>query len=809
MNAIRVDPLVSLKEALLKAEHPNLPVDGPTPGESFVSEGEAPAGISRRSLLTYAVSAPVMTMAAGLSVPGEAQAALPLTPPDTTDFYDLGDAITQSSLPTMPLVRLSVGANGRVLFELPRLESGQGISTALAMMIAEEMDVELSMVDVTLSDARPELLFNQLTGGSTTIRSFAGVLPLLAAQARARIVLAASAQLGLPGDQLITVNGSVRAPDGRKLTYAALTLAASLIPPPLDVRPKSASSYRVIGKSARRIDALDIVTGKKRFTMDTPVPDAKPTMVRRPPTILGTVVRVNNLSTIKAMPGVIGVCVLPRGGLVTPIPPGVAVMAETFGQAWDAVNALDVTWGGGTIDGENNASITAKLKATVPPFLVPPILGVTLDAEFEMAPLSHAALETDCAIADVKMDASGRPISCEIWAGMQSPIAAAQSVALDLGLSPTAVKAHVVSSGGSFGRRLFWDPVQQAAQISKALGRPCKLLYHRADDMRHGRMRPPQLHRVRARMLLGQVVSFDHRIASPRLDTRHGFGDLLSAAAVSAPPIIQQTVGNFAVEQILFKTMVASPYNFGVSNKLLLPAPIIMNTASYRSVHIQPTRLVEEVMVDEIAKALGKDPVAFRLSVLRQPRARAVLQAVASAGQWGKVMPKGFAQGIAVHQETRSYTACLVELDTRPVIAGTGPALVTKAVIAIDVGNPLNPSGIDAQVQGALAESISIVLSAGLHFEKGLPLEGSYSQYRFSRNRHYPKDVKVIIMPANGEAIGGLGEVGLSASSAAIANAYARATGTKVRKFPLFFPVDFVPFPPGKLPNRLTLPVPV
>lgn len=776
---------------------------------AHTAEADAPAGISRRGLLTYALTAPVMTMAAGLGLPGTARAALPLTPPDTVDFFDLGDAVTLSSLPTMPLVRLSVGVNGRVAFELPRAESGQGITTALAMMIAEELDVDLSMVDVTLSDARPELMFNQLTGGSTTVRSFAGVLPLMAAQARARLLEAAAKQWGMSSNQLSTANGQVLASDGRKAAYGALTLAASLIPPPLNVLPKSAGNYRVVGKATRRIDAMDIVTGKKQFSLDIPVPNAKPTMVRRPPTIMGTVVRVNNLGAVKAMPGVIGVCVLPRGGVITPIPPGVAVMAETFGQAWDAVNALDVTWGAGTIDGESNATINTKLKASVPALGLPALGTMSIDAEFEMAPLCHAPLETDCAIVDVKMNAQGNPVSCEIWAGMQTPIAAAQSVALDLGLSPTAVKAHVVTSGGSFGRRLFWDPVQQAAQISKLLGYPCKLMYHRADDMRHGRGRPQQYHRLRATMLLGQVVSLDHRIASPRLDTRHGFGDLLTATAATAPASVQQSLGNLAVEESLFKTMVSSPYNFGVSNKLLLPAPIIMNTGSYRSVHIQPARLCEEIIVDEMANALGKDPVAFRLSCLRLPRARAVLQAVASAGQWGKTMPTGFAQGIAVHQETRSFTACLVEIDARPAIAGTGPALVTKAVIAIDVGKPINPTGIDAQVQGALNESISIVLSAGLHVQNGLPLEGSYSQYHFSRNRHYPKNVQVIVMPSTGEAIGGLGEVGLSASSGAIANAYARATGTKPRKFPLYFPVDFTPFPPGKLPTRLSLPLPV
>jgi len=797
----------------LKAVHPPTPETGIPHGETLDSTVSAVPGVSRRGLLTFAVSAPVLTVGAGLATSTEAQAALPLVPPDTTDFFDLGDAVTLTSLPTMPLVKLTIGTNGRVTFEMPRAESGQGISTALAMMIAEELDVPLNMVDVTLADARPELLVNQLTGGSTTVRSFAGVLPLMAAQARARLLLAASKQWGVSTSSLSTANGFVLSNDGRKAAYAVLTLGASLIPPPLDVLPKSPGQYKVIGKAAGRIDALDIVTGRKTFTLDLKVPNAKPTMVRRPPTILGTVVSVNNLSAIKAMPGVIGVVVMPKGGSIVPIPPGVAVMAETFGQAWDAVNALDVTWGRGTIDKENNDTITAKLKAAVPALGVPPVsiplLGsVTIDAEFEMAPLSHAALETDCAIVDVKRGANGQPYFCEIWAGMQTPIAAAQSVAIDLGLLPTAVKAHVMPSGGSFGRRLFWDPVQQAAQVSKALGYPCKLMYHRADDMRHGRMRPPQYHRIRATTALGQVALMDHRIASPRLDGRHGFGDLVTAAVAAVPSVFQQTVGNFGVEEFLFKTMVSSPYNFGVSNKLLLPVPIIMNTASYRSVHIQPARMCEEIMVDELAKALRKDPVAFRLEFLRSPRAIACLKAVAATGQWGKVMPKGFAQGIAVHQETRSFTACLVELDARPAIAGTGPALVTKAVIAIDVGKPINLSGIDAQVQGALAESISIVLSSGLHVQNGLPLEGSYSQYHFSRNRHYPKDVKVIIMPPNGEAIGGLGEVGLSASSAAIANAYGRATGTKPRKFPLFFPVDFTPFPPGKLPIRPMLPLP-
>ena len=329
-------------------------------------------------------------------------------------------------------------------------------------------------------------------------------------------------------------------------------------------------------------------------------------------------------------------------------------------------------------------------------------------------------------------------------------------------------------------------------------------MYLRSNDVRHTRLRPPQYHKVRATLLLGQVIAYEQRIGAVRLDARHGYGEMFTAAAGSAPPGVQQSIGNMFYEEAFFKTMVASPYNFGVGTKVLTPVDLDMNTVSYRSVHIQPARSVEEIMADEIAKKLGKDPLAFRLEYLRLPRARAVLQAAADAGNWGKAMPAGTAQGLAVHQESRAFIACVVEIDcTVP----TAPK-VTRATIAVDVGSPINPRGVEAQVQGALAEAISLVLTAGLHVQDGLPLEGSYSQYHFARAKNYPKDVQVIVMPANGGAIAGMGEVGLSASSGAIANAYARATGIKPRNFPLIFPIDFSPFPPGAFPNPVVVPVP-
>ena len=774
---------------------------------SAVAEQPSPQSqglpLTRRKLVAYAISAPVLTVAVGmgvnLSVPSTASAQLlsllasplALTPPDTVDYYNIGDAIAQTSLPTMPMVRLTIGMDSRVRLELPRMESGQGIDTTSAMMVAEELDVPLSMVDVVLSDARPELIFNQLTGGSSSVRSLDLGLPVLAAVVRARLLAAASIQFGTSVSSLTISAGVVLAPGGLRATFGSLTAAAAALPLPANALRKPASQYKVIGTRTGRQDARDSVTGKKKFTMDQNVPNAMPTMMRMPSQVRGTVVSVNNLGAVKAMPGVLEVVVIPPGGAISPRQVGVAVMAETFGQAWAAANLLDITWGDGPIKGQTNATIQATLKQSILPFLVPPLGALTVEGEFEMAPASHAPLEVDCAIADVRSDRA------EIWAGLQSPIITQQAIASDIGLPVSALKVHVIPSGGSFGRRLFWDPVQSAAYISKVTGRICKLMYHRADDVRHGRMRPHQYQKIRATILAGQVISYQQRGAAPNVDTRHGFGEMLTAAAAASPALAPQTLGNFGVELSLFKTMVASPYNWGVHSKELLPTALDLNTASFRSVHIQPFRATEEIMVDEIAKALGQDPLAFRLKYLRLPRARAVLQKVAQAGNWGQAMPAGFAQGIAVHQETRAFTATLVEIDARDPLN----AKVMKAVIAIDVGKPLNPSGIEAQMQGGLSDSISLILNAGLTFKDGLPQESSYANYRFSKMKDFPKDVQIFIMPNAGDPIAGLGEVGFSASSGAIANAYARATGLKPRKFPLNAQPAFVPLVAGKLPD--------
>ncbi|WP_248962813.1 xanthine dehydrogenase family protein molybdopterin-binding subunit [Sphaerisporangium perillae] len=730
--------------------------------------------MSRRRFLTFLVAAPTLTLATGLApeaaLPANAETALPGLP-QPADIMDLGEILILAGTPTAHLLVLEVTEEGEAHFELPRAEVGQGITTAVAMLVAEELDLPLSKVRVRLADARPELLMNQLTGSSNTIRSVYGPVRRTAAAARARLIAAAGAQWGLPADRLVTRDGAVVAPDGRTAPFGSLTtIAAKLSLPDLTVTPKPESEHRLVGTPASRIDARAMVTGQMRYTLDLDVAGAKPTMVRRPPTINGTVRSVNNEAAVRAMPGVIDLAVVPTG---------VAVMAETFGQALDAKDALQVTWNGGTVDTLSDADIRLRLRAAALPFVVPPLLTLHLDAEFDFAFVSHAPLETNSAIADVRDDRA------EIWAGLKSPIVAKQTIAAAVGLPADRVTVHVTQSGGSFGRRLFFDGALEAARISKAMRKPVKLMWSRIDDMRHGRARPATHHKIRATYALGQVLTYEHRVAAVETDFRHGLGEMLTAVAADLP-----VGGDLTFAQTVFLTTVKVPYDFGVVTELLSEVPLKMHTASWRSVYSANTRGAEEILVDELAKKMGQDPVAFRRRFLKTARQRAVLDKVATAGSWGRAMPAGFAQGVGFHEEYKSCTACLVEIDARD----PKTPRVVKAVIAADVGRPINPRGLEAQLLGGLTDAISTTLRAGLHIDKGLPLEGSYSQFHYARQKDSPSDVQIFIMPAGGEP-GGAGELGVPAAVGAIANAYARATGRKPRGFPINFDVDFTPFP--------------
>jgi isoquinoline 1-oxidoreductase beta subunit len=745
-------------------------------------------GIDRRRFLGYVLAAPTLVVAARMVVdnaaPQVAGAAIPSLP-EPSDLYDLGDLQDLAASATSGLISITVNRDGTASFALPRAEVGQGITTSIGMVIAEEMDLPLSDVIVTLADARPELEFNQFTGGSNTTRSIYQPVRVAAATARARLVGAAAAQWGVPESSLTTQNGVITSSSGKTATYGSLaTAAAASQLSSLSVQLKPASTFTLIGTPQNRTDALASVTGTKVFTMDLEVPNALPTMVCRPPTINGTVKSVANLAAVKAMPGITD---------VVPISTGVAVRGATFGQCIDAVDALVVSWGPGTEDAQSDATVLAELKKAELPLLAPPLnlLAKTIETEFTFYFRSNSPLETNCAIADVRSNRA------EIWSSLKAPILAQETIAERLGLPVSAVTVHVMLGGGSFGRHLFSDAALEAVEISQKLGKPVKLMWHRTDDFRHGRTHPMATNRVRASYIPGNVLTFEQRHTSVSTDFTHGFGEILTATLAELP------TGDLGYAETIFELTQNVPYNFGVTSQLLNEVDMGFHTGSMRNIYSPDVATALELMVDQIAKGMSMDPYTFRHQFLKDARSRAVLDKAAQVGSWGRPMPAGTAQGIAFHTEYKGVCAALVEIDCTPATvnrvvpnAMTGPR-VTKVVFVVDVGLPINPRGLEAQMHGGIMDGIAQVLTSSLHFQNGIPLEGSWDNYFYTRQWNVPPEVEVIVMPPTTGQPGGAGEFGVAASMAAVACAYARATGTLPTSFPINHngPLGFTPEP--------------
>jgi isoquinoline 1-oxidoreductase beta subunit len=733
-------------------------------------------GVDRRSFVGYVLAGTTLVAAADFALGSPARAAGGLSGPQVAELYDLNDFVDESCLPTANLVTVTVHPDGTASFALPRSENGQGITTSTAMIIAEELELPVSKVKVTLADARPELVFNQLTGGSTTTTSTFTPIRVAAAVAKGALLEAAATMLGAPLQELIAKGGVVQAPGGGSATYGQLARAAAVRRTrQVDVRLKDPGSFRVIGVGQNRVDAEEAVTGRKTFTTDLQVKGALPTMVCRAPTLNGTPRRLLNRGEVAAMPGVRDIAVVDTG---------VAVRADTFGQCIDAVRAMRVDWADGPVAGLSDEHIEAELKQAELPMVAVPDnpLAQSVDATFTFHFRSNSALDTNAAVADVRSDRA------EVWSALKTPIAAQAAIAQACGLAQDKVKVHVVQGGGSFGRRLFFDAALEAAKISKAMGKPVKLMWHRADDSRVGRTHPMATSHVRATYAGDQLLAFQQSHTSVETDFRHGLGEMLTAAAADLPA----GLGNLGFAESIFAMTTVQPYDFAIKSQLLNEVDTRFNTGSMRNIYSPDVRTAGELVIDRLAARMGLDPYQFRKRHLSHGRVRAVLDKVAEVGRWGRPMKPGTAQGIAIHEEYKGATACLVEIDCRPKTVNrkvrdgvTGPR-VTRVTFAVDAGLPINPRGLEAQMQGGINDGIAQALTSSLHLRDGHFLEASWDNYFYTRQWNTPPKVQVIVMPPTTGVPGGAGEAGVAASMAAVACAYARATGT----MPTYFPIN-------------------
>lgn len=756
-------------------------------GPSAGADGESTGGITRRRMVGYLIAGPTLIAGASLLRPASAQAAgLPTRQP--VDSYDLSDALRDSYRPTANNVKLTVNEDNTVLFELHRSENGQGITTAFTMIVADEMDIGMDRVKVTLRDADPALNYNQLTGGSNTVYSLLEPVRLAAALAKGQLKEAAAARFGTTASQLTVADGVISGA-GQSATFGELTAAASVAKTrTADVRVKRQSELGIVGRPTRRVDALATVTGSKPFAMDLDVPGALPTMICRAPTHNGSAEALLNEAEILKLPGVTHVAIIPTD---VQYPGGVAVRAKTFGQCIDAIRKMKVQWKDGPVVGQSSDSVIEELK-NGSPALGPHPPGTVEDQQFVFQFRPGDPLEPNCAVADIRDD------SGTVWAAAKNPIWGKQECARLVGLPADKLAFHVAEGGGSFGRKLFNDPAFEAVLASKQWGVPVKLMWHRADMPRQGRAKPATVSRVRIVHDGSQVLSLDQSHCGVPNDLSHGLGEASTADASEGP------AGVTGFSQTVFALTACVPYNFGPVTQTLNEVFTIadFNTSSVRNVYSPEVRTAQELMVDKTAAAMGKDPFDFRQEFARDERMLAVLELLREKSQWGRKLPSGVAQGVGLAREYKAWIGFVAEIDTRPktvnrkVYRGVAGPRVTKMTCVVDPGQAINPLGFRAMMMGGAMDGIAQCLTYGLHLDNGRFLEGSWDHAHYTRQQNSPKMFNVHIINSGKGEPGGAGELAVAPAMAATACALARATGKMPTEFPVnFAQLGYKPFP--------------
>ncbi|MEK8052479.1 xanthine dehydrogenase family protein molybdopterin-binding subunit [Ideonella sp. DXS22W] len=642
-----------------------------------------------------------------------------------------------------------------------RAEMGQGVYTSMPMLIAEELNVDVQKVKVAFAPPGKvygnALIFGlQLTGGSTSVREGWEKLRIAGAQVREMLVAAAAQKWGVDASTLKAENGMVTGPKGKKATYGQLAEAASKLPVPEKVAIKDASQFRIVGKPTTRLDTPAKVNGTARFGIDVKLPGMVYASLEQTP-VLGGTVKSFDASKAKAMPGVID---------VVQIPDGVAVVADSYWRAVKAREVLKVEWDEGPNASLNTAAMFAGTKAAldsgkpIPLKKVGDAAGViagaakVVRAEYMTQNLSHSPMEPMNFTAHFEGDRI-RLIGPTQW-----PDNAQGTVAKLLGIKPENVAVESTFLGGGFGRRIDIDFIIQAAQISKAVNKPVKLIWTREDDMQHDFYRPLAVHRLAAAVGAdGKPTAHTWRVASQSI-TGRVFGlppeapdGLMTEAAVALydiPAVQHDTVKHDAGLRVGY----------------------------WRAVSHNMNAFANESFIDELAAAAGKDPVAYRLSLLdSQPRAAAVLKQAADKAGWSTPAPAGRARGVALMEGYDSYVAQVVEVSMKD-----GAPVVHKATVVADVGQMVNPDTVLAQIQSSVIFGLSAALWGEITVDKGRIQQFNFDTFRVMRNHEAPQ-IDVTLVQSK-EKPGGIGEPVTALQAPSVANAMAALTGKRVRRTP-------------------------
>lgn len=665
-----------------------------------------------------------------------------------------------------PNAWIQINPNNKIIFQIDRSEMGQGVMTSLAMLIAEEMEVDLDQITTEFAPAgdqyRNAMIGMQLTGGSTSIREGWDKLRRAGAVAKALLIEAAAYTWDVPKEECIASKGKVLHKEN-SFNYGDLVARAAKlpIPDPSRVELKSPDQFRLIGKRIQRLDLHDKVTGKAQFGIDVKLPNMLVATVIRSP-IIGGKLKSYDDAEVRKITGV---------RHVVKTTDGIAVVADNFWLAQQGAKALKIEWSGGD-DKLSSDGILESLKeaaARDKPAIAKQTGSIKaakseavkiLEAEYILPFQAHACMEPLNCTADVKKE------SCEIWVGTQNQTGTLQIAKEITGLEESAIKIHTTYLGGGFGRRAEKDFVRDALEISKAIEAPVKVIWTREQDMQNDVYRPNGYHKLSAFISKNnELIGWQQRIVSPSIFARTMPEQLSNGLDHSS---IEGSGAHlpYDVKHLLVDYIAKNPGNIPVG--------------FWRSVGHSQNAFVSESFIDEIAYACAKDPVEFRRMLLKdQPRHVGVLELAAEKANWGQKLPPGQGRGIAVHHSFGSYCAQVAKV----AVDKNGNVRVKKVVCAIDCGQLVNPNTVEAQMHSAIVYGLTATLYSSITIKNGKIQQRNFDNFPLLKMNEMPH-IEVYLVESK-EKCGGAGEPGLPPIAPAVANAIFAATGKRLRQLPI------------------------
>jgi isoquinoline 1-oxidoreductase subunit beta len=647
---------------------------------------------------------------------------------------------------------LLIGSDDTVTIRVAQSEMGQGVFTSMPMIVAEELECDWTKVRAEYASANRSLRQNRVyqrmgTGGSRAVRGSREYLQQAGASARARLVAAAARQWGVPASECKATNGTViHNASGRKVNYGAVAAAAASVK--LDAEPaiKKPEQYTLLGKPQKRLDVPPKVNGTATYGIDVRLPDMLYASVLTCP-VFGGKLKSYNFDAIKSLPGV---------KAAVEIPNGIAVVADSFWRAKTALEVMPVEWDLGEHANANSAAFQKMFRAALDKEgVVANEKGDALaalkdaakvvEADYEVTYLAHATMEPMNCTAQVT------PERVDVWLGTQNPEGAL---------------AATCFLGGGFGRRFYNDDVKQAVTIAKAMaGKPVKMIWTREEDMRHDFYRPMAAFRFRAGLdANGVPVAYVNRSVTH------------SILSWFRPDAVKTGIDTTSVEGLA-----NTPYAFGPQRIEHLIQNTHVPVGFWRSVGGSQNAFAIESFMDELAQAAGKDAVEFRRMLLKgRSDWLLVLDTVAQKANWGKPMPQGSAQGVAIFESYGSVMGQIAEVS----VSKKGEVQVERVVCAVDCGHVVNPRTIEEQMESGVAYGLTALLYGQISIEKGRVAEGNFDTYQMLRLHAMP-EVETHLALSGGDKWGGIGEPSVPTIIPAVCNAIFKITGKRIRSLPL------------------------